>query len=302
MNEYQELPCLFKNGKIVGSGVSYADYAKQPKGAKRGNLDYQLTRGDLVAFAHSPRKWLKVGSSRQATKAMRWGSLLDCLLLTPNQIADKIAVCPDELLSTDGHLRSKEAKAWKVSQGDKLVVTAEDLKEAQAVAVEIRAYPKVAELIDCSQTQVMVTAEYRDKETKIVVPFKVLFDLVPDANNLMFGKCLADAKQTTNASERAWVYKVRDEFYHVQSAVYEDCYRAALPDEDRTEWLHLVSEDSPPYETVIWPLSAEYRELGRMTALDALQRYCQCLATQIWPGYNDSIFNKFINPPNSLIS
>ena len=154
----------------------------------------------------------------------------------------------------------------------------------------------IEQIIKCSDTQVYVTAEYLDKETGICVPVRALLDLVPHTLSDLWGKCLGDLKLTTNASQGAWTRKVWDSNYHVQAAFYSDMYRCAKPNEERTDWFNVVSEDHPPYESAVWLVSADFVELGRMRYIAALEQYCRCLKENVWPSYNDQPMSKFISP------
>jgi len=115
---------------------------------------------------------------------------------------------------------------------------------------------------------------------------KILIDLCPAVDS-EWGKSLVDLKTATSAAVRPWTRAVHDHNLHVQAALYLDVWTACTG-EDRTDFLHIVQESFAPYETCKRMLSAEYIEIGRMKYLDALKRYCQCLKTGIWPGYEVS--------------
>ena len=127
----------------------------------------------------------------------------------------------------DWTFQAKVCRAWRDEQVGKLVVKSDDFAEAKANVKAIKTNPSIQQILDCSDCQVHVAAEYRDKTTGIVVAVKCLLDLVPKATDPIWGKCLGDLKLTTNASQGAWTKKVWEEGYAVQAATYQDIYRAA---------------------------------------------------------------------------
>jgi exodeoxyribonuclease VIII len=133
----------------------------------------------------------------------------------------------------------------------------------------------------------MCVSEYRDAETGIVVPVKILVDLAPRPETFMWGCCLGDLKTCQNAG-KSWARKVFELSYHVQAAFYLDVWEAATG-EKRTEFFHVVQESFPPWEPARKILSAEFIELGRWRYQEALNRYAKCLSAGEWPGYGQDI-------------
>jgi hypothetical protein len=81
---------------------------------------------------------------------------------------------------------------------------------------------------------------------------------------------------------------------HVQAALYLDLYTRATG-EDRTDFLHAISESEPPYEPGRALLTAgsqfDFVEEGRRVYVDALRFYCRCVKSGKWPGYADMAEN-----------
>ena len=128
----------------------------------------------------------------------------------------------------------------------------------------------------------MVVGEYADKETGLTVPLKGMIDLEPRVNST-FHDSLADLKTCNSASPFPWARAVFEHGYHIQAAMYLDLYNSATG-QDRTTFLHVLQESYAPWEVGKRLLSQEFLELGRLTYLTALQRYCQCLAANSRPG------------------
>jgi hypothetical protein len=66
-----------------------------------------------------------------------------------------------------------------------------------------------------------------------------------------------------------------------------DVYNAATG-ENRVEWLHVIQENTFPWQPGRRYLSVEFIKEGRAAYYDALRLYCQCLKNNTWPSWDDS--------------
>lgn len=275
------------DAKIVAKNVSNDVYFRQE--AQRGDPRFVMSRGELMEFNRCPQRWLR-GYESEESKATEWGSLIDCLALQESEFAGRFAVAPETYVNDKGEEKpwnwnANVCKEWREDQIGKEIVKSEKLTEAKNAVKMLYGNPTIAELLRCSEKQVMAIATYEDEETGISVPLKVLLDLVPKGET--YGKCLGDLKTATSAHPAVWARAVNEHNYHVQAAMYLDVYKAATG-EDRTDWLHVVQESYPPWQAATWLLSSEFVELGRMKYLNALGKYCRCLKAGQWPGYEST--------------
>ena len=288
----------FTDAKVVGHDIDPEDYHRRDPSIPRGHPQFVMSRSELVEFNRCPHRWI-AGFESDESKATEWGSLVDCLVLTPDQFDTRFAVCPETYPdSKTGEAKpwtfaANFCKEWRKEHEGKQIVKADTHQQAENAVKFAFGQPDIAALIKCSRKQVMVVGDYQDEATGLVVSVKALLDLVPDKDDERFGKVLSDLKTTTCGAEGAWTKKVWDMGYHVQSAFFTDLYCAASG-EDRTDFWHVVQESMPPWETVLWPLSADFVEIGRVQYQAALARYCECLKANAWPGYSTG--GKWINP------
>lgn len=284
----------FTSAKIVGDNIPVADYLRQAEGVKRGHPEYVMSRGALCEFDLCPRRWL-LGYQDEGSKSTDWGDLIDALLLDPNK--SRIAVCPETYPSAKGEqkpwIRSanycKEWEAERVKAGF-LVCKKSEFDDAEKAVGRLLDDSQIKSLVNASLRQVMCVAEYRDDETSVVVPLRILIDLAPNwpALNIPFAKCLADLKTCNSARPYTWMTSVFEHNYHVQAALYLDIFNAASG-QSRTEFRHILSESCPPFEPAKRSLSDEFLSLGRAKYMRALKRYCQCLKTGEWPSYESRL-------------
>lgn len=260
-------------------------------GDERGKLGHILSRSDLMNFASCPQRWRRGYEDIESTKSTEFGSLVDCLALTPKQFDDHFALRPDTYPDT----KTGEAKKWTMASnwckdwaakhaGRQLVSNAE-LDEAKAAVERLTEHELTHEILENSLKQVMVLGEFKDEATGITVPIKGMIDIVPSPDMQAVGKCLADLKTSTCAAPgRPWTKSVFNFGYHVQAALYLDLFTRATS-EDRNTFLHLIVENFAPWEPGRRVLSSEFIELGRSTYVSSLRSYCHCLKENDWPGY-----------------
>jgi exodeoxyribonuclease VIII len=243
----------------------------------------------LKAFAECPSRW-KAGYQSPDSDAKDWGSLLDCVLLTPDQFKMRYAVKPatyndaktGEEKPWNGN--SNVCKDWLADHQDMAIVSNGELSEAQKAAKRLLADETISSFHNASDKQVHVSGFWHDKATGLDIPVQCLIDYVPNKDS-EFQKCLGDLKSTRNAGQKPfarWCYQAS---YHIQAAFDLALYCAATG-EDRTDWVFVVQENYPPYETGRRLLSQEFIEIGRLTYEHALKQYAKCLKTGNWPGYD----------------
>lgn len=280
---------MFKNVKIVGVGVDSGTYHTQS--AERGTAEFVMSPSSLKEFMVCPSRY-KAGYRQPDSDAKDFGSLLDCILLTPNQFVTRYAVKPETYVDTKtGEKKpwngnSSVCKAWVDEHADSCVVSSYDVTEAQKAARRLMDDETISELINCSDKQVHLKGEWHDEATKLAIPVQCLIDLAPRKDST-FQKSLCDLKTTRNASQRPFARQVFTFGWHVQGAMDLALYTAATS-EDRTDWLFVAQENYSPYQVGRRLLSLDFLEIGEATYKGALKRYAQCLKTGIWPGYDAS--------------
>lgn len=285
-----ELKNPLTNGQVVTVNADIEKYLESGRG-ERGKADFVMSSHQIPLFDSCPARWVRNYDPKpENTDALKWGSLIDCLLLQPEQFTARYVFRPETYPAKDGekpwHNGATYCKEWNAQHEGQTILAKDEHAEAVTAVDRLSEDQHVKEVLRNSQRQVWVMAEYQDRETGVTVPLKGLIDLVPDSNAEFYGKCLVDLKTATSASPRKWQRTVYERNYHIQAALYLDIYRAAVAS-DRTDFIHIVQENFPPYEPGRRLLSAEFVQLGRDQYLSALRRYAQCLKSGYWPGYDE---------------
>lgn len=306
----------FRNAKVVAANVSVENYLQwgtvNTDASGRCTLGYPMTRSDLLSFAACPARYRR-GYVRPESKALSYGSLLDCIVLQPDQFSTRYVEIPKTYTAigmkcpTCGSITdaktcracktdrvqtyiekpwdwaSSVCQEWRKANDGKEPVKSEALAEAVMAEHTIREIDGIGEMLRDSQRQVMCVAEWADVATGLTVPVKVLLDIVP-AKDGPFGKLLFDLKSTKAAATRACQRDCFNFGYAAQAAMHSAVYCAATG-EDRCSFAHIISESVAPYHVELDLLSVEFVNIGMAQIMSALSYYCQCLKADKWPGY-----------------
>ena len=99
---------------------------------------------------------------------------------------------------------------------------------------------------------------------------------------LMDIKTCRDARPDEFARD-CWKFR-----YHVQAAFYSDAYES-LTGRKPSGFLFVAVEKTAPYWSSIFMADGEMIDQGRREYMRDLAVYAECLKTDLWPGYDDSV-------------
>lgn len=313
---------LFVNARIVTDATDY--HAAQK--SERGSKEYVMSHSSLMAFADNPARW-EAGYSRKDTKSSIWGRLVDCLFLTPDDFPSKYLVTPATYKKTMMQCPQCGSMAESQTcrtNGCKSVVripklvekewnnTAEECKPAIAQAAKerkevisdalyceamnalrvLKSDPQINLLRNVSKTQVKIVAQYYDEATNITIDYQALLDMMPEGGGEFcvadFADVDAELKTGVSAFGRPWQRAMFQNNYDSQAAGYLLLHNATIEGPNkRTGFVWVVQENFPPYAVGRKEASIKFLELGEMKLRNALRRYCDCLASGVWPGPDD---------------
>lgn len=270
------------------------DYHKSTK--QRGDPTKIMSRSELMLFAKNPLSYIQ-GAKVEPTAAMDWGSLIDCLVTSPQSFASRYVVCPDKYPAKGKKDAPPEMKDWNWSASycdefratakaeGKECVKADVYERSREAVARLHADKRVMELISCSQFQVQVNVDYHDHATGLVIPFTSLLDMVP-RDGSRYADCIADLKTGFDARPKPWRRTVFNMNLHAQAAVYLDAWNAATG-QNRQTFRHVLQESESPYPIARRMLSVEFLNAGTATYRNAMRLYCDCLVSGDYPGFDD---------------
>lgn len=251
-----------------------------------------LSKSMLWDFAKNPRRWLHAPPFT-GNKATQWGSLVDCLLLTPTEFKSTYSVTPDTYPHQPAKKGSKPVekpwnnnatycKEWIEEQDGKEVINRKLFLEAAIALKELESHSVAKYMVDNGRSQVgmVATMESNGKEVKV----KGLADLVPNANS-DYGNALVDLKTTSKMENPMDLsYCVWRSGWFMQAALYLDLYNAVRHEDEpeRSDFWFIVQQSAAPYEVVVLPLEQDAIMLGREMYQQAIKAWVEASVGGRW--------------------
>lgn len=281
-----------------------ADYFRANDGLTKGDPKWKVSRSDLLPFLNAtPRHWIE-DTGILDSRSIRLGSLVDCLVLTPELFSVYYAIQPSTYTADGGKGKPPVEKPWNNNatvckdwnaeqEGEgKTVVSRSELDDARQMADAVLEKKVVSwggtvgDLVSLSSTQTMVVADYTEPTTGITVPLRALIDVTPPDE--ISPDSLWDLKTTRDTDPEKWRRSVSNFDYEFQAAFYLWVYNRATGSE-RDKFGHLIVGNSAPHLAAVRQLSTESIEIGERKFEAAIRNYCQCLKSGEWPAYSDDV-------------
>lgn len=233
------------------------------------NTDYQempcisshWLKDMLDSPAHCYRRHLDpLRPVEKSTKALRFGTLIHCLTLTPLQFGD-------EFVLFDGERRSKADKARyaALEATGKTVIRSHEFDHAQAVVSALKANPEAQKLLKGGKKERTLI----QPRAPGLLPLKARLDIHHEAHRLVVElKTTFDLQRFSESFER---YR-----YPLSAAFYRDISRS-------TSVEFVVIQTREPYEIATFAMSREQLQEGREQYQSALRRFDECWKANHWP-------------------
>lgn len=213
-------------------------------------------------------QWRFAPKSFTGSAAADWGSLIDCLITTPDEIDDIIAV------HNYDSFRTKEAREFRddaQSQG-KILMNQAELDKANRAANRLLADPIAGPIIEKSKKQVILLSKVKE------VNFKGLADLVPEDEPILY-----DLKTTSDFSVGGISKAIQNFGYHIQAALYLKLWNTLHPDDMRKRFRFIWQSSAPPYEVAVTELPGFDIEAGSEWAAFQINRLIEAQEKSRWP-------------------
>lgn len=244
------------------------------KDDKHSVIGKAVSKSLITEFAPDPAAW-KDSPPKASTKAMRAGSLLDCLLTTPQEMKSRYAVSPYD------SFRTNEAKAWRKEMESECieVVTQDQIDIATAQANSIIAHKIAGKLLHGSRRQVA----FRHK-TKYGFDAKGLIDIVPEDEDTLVD--LKTCEPSALESKRSLQRHIFDWEYHIQAGAYAEGFSIASGQE-RTKFKFIFVSSKAPFRVAVIALPLAAILFGADQYRAGMKRFYECLESDRWPSIWD---------------
>jgi len=273
--------------------VAPGDYFGMNDGREKGDPAWVVSRSDLLPFLNgTPRDWIEAPPFPD-TRSIRLGSLVDCMLLTPDALESYVKQ-PRTYVDSKGVEKKWSGNAtickeWRrdVVDAGKTIVAADEWEDACVMVDSISRKRvdswggTVGEFVAASNCQTMAVAELDFFGVKI--PMRVMIDVCPESGGFLW-----DLKTTGKIGSDDWGKSVSNFHYDFQAWMYTQVYNRASG-ETRNDFGHLCVSNTPPFLPAVRSLSRQRMEIGKRKFEAAVAAYARCIQTGEFPGYPDEV-------------
>ena len=233
------------------------------------NHDYQdlpaISSHWLIAMLDSPRQcWEKYldpqRPAEEPTDAMRFGTLVHCLALTPRQIEREFIVADYERRSLAG-----KARYIALQQSGLTVVKPAELDQARTLVAALHADPTARKLLRGGKKERTIIRP----RARGLLPLKARLDVHQESRRQVI-----ELKTTWNiAAAEAAMTRYR---YELSGAFYRDMVHG----HDVT---FVFVQTREPYDVLVMPMTRTQLQDGEMQWRTALERFDACWRLNQWP-------------------
>ena len=233
------------------------------------NSDYQdlpaVSSHWLVAMLDSPaacwRKYLDPQRPAEApTAALRFGTLVHCLALTPKQLEREFIVADYERRSVAG-----KARYAAMQQSGLTVVKPAELDRARALVAALHASPEARKLLHHGKKERTIIQPRQHG----LLPLKARLDVHHEARRQV-------VELKTTCSIRAVETALARYRYPLSAAFYRDLSKSLSV-------IFVFIQTKEPFEVAVIPLDHARLQEGGAQWRDALQRFDACWRSGEWP-------------------
>lgn len=205
----------------------------------------------------------------ETTPAMRMGSMIHRAILEPDSI--DWVVKPEGMLFT-----TKEGKAWRDAQTAP-IITQDEADTITGMRDAVRLHPAVKRVLASARTECSLFANGEDGVLR-----KARIDALPESGNV-----IVDVKSCQSAAPEAMSKSMATYRYDVQAAYYLDICK--LLGIDKSEFLLVCVEKTPPYAVAVYAVDQDAIEWGRKQYRADLAQIKRCEAEDHWPSFTEDI-------------
>lgn len=245
-----------------------------------------VSKSTLAEFSRGAFKyhWARENKVEKKSASMELGSLVDCLVLTPDYF-DELYLCEAKLVAVkkdgtpyaNGQQDPEQKKRWEAAAAEGVtVLTPDELAKGEAIAAQARRHlaqygmPDEGEFM--SQYAVWVYMTELDG-VPLACPVVVtgMFDILPDVSDDIWD--LKTTSEDVSNIERL-CYTMEDYKYGLQAAIYLDLYNVVEPDDKRDKFRFLFVGTAEPYMSRVVGMDSTVIDMYREEYRRLLREYC----------------------------
>ena len=239
-----------------------------------------VSRSALTHLLRSPKHYWEVAINpnrvpREGTPAMQFGTAVHMAILQPSLFVTEYALAPSIARTTKA---GKEAWAFAAEGGKQLLTTAE-WDSIKGIKASILSHPAASSsLLTAGRNECTFIA----KDPATGLDLKCRPDRITDSGWVI------DLKTTQDASVTEFTRSIHKFGYHIQAAFYLHTIELATGQRP-LGFIFMAAEKTAPYAVQMLRLGGASIQFGTGIIQTQLARLAECIATDTWPAYEDSV-------------
>jgi hypothetical protein len=278
IKNYQNLSYWEIKMQII-KNLSYNEYDKMEG----------ISNSKLNEIWKSPAHYKLSLEEKKETDALKFGSLLHCLVLEPNNFDRDFAVAPN--IDKRSNANKEIHAIFEQENAGKTIVTQEQFELANILKDKIMEH-EIARKLLTGKGENEIALFWEDEETK--VKCKAKLDRIKNC-------IVIDLKTTRSAHPDDFMRGAYEYGYHRQSAWYSDGYEQCFKEQPKG-FVFIAIETVPPYNIAIYEATELFKEIGKIEVRKNLQTYKTCKETNNWFGYEEQPTIHSLEPPKWVLN
>lgn len=257
-------------------------------------LAWPCVNNSSLGYAVRSMAHYRYAPPMEATDAMRFGTLVHCGQLEPDELSERYVVMPDftaQCLKPDGtpYANPKATRQykelvdqWQNAHADREIVTEDWFTTAIGMVGAIAQNEFASQLLN-GRGMTEVSLVWDDPDTDIRCKCRVdKLTRIRSAGETSV--TLTDLKTTRDASQ--FEKAIANFAYHRQAAFYADGASAVLGETD-VRFAIVAVEKEPPFGVRAAYMGDDVMAIGRAEYKRLLSQLAECRRTNDWPGYGN---------------
>ena len=264
----------------------------------------------LLADVGDPLKYL-TSQPKVATADMQWGSMVDCMWLTPQHWKDDYIDAPKNPPRKPGapQIKAYEKgtasqatidainfwKTWESKANGKVVVDG-DTKEMVKVCVNmLNDHPIAKYIFDNSEKQAIFVGEVPGPVLQKGTMGKAMIDILPmegelniDGQKVLLKDCIVDLKQTHKTSEHGMRTAISVFEYHMRLNWYARM-ASAYEGYERKHKVFIFQNSKPPHDVHVRVISEKDDQIGKIMMQKRLDSLSYLSSENLKPLYDEEV-------------
>lgn len=223
-------------------------------------------------------------AKKEASTAMNFGTLVHTMFLEPEQFENEFVIAPKFDRRTKAG--KEEAAAWEQANEGKMLVSEEDVENANRMATNLRTlgiYKEMQNNYGMPEASFFFTdpifgLNLRTRPDWHIAPCKAF------PNGLII-----DLKTTDDARPMAFSRTCANFSYDLSSSMYREGFQAYYQTEDKPPFIFLVAERNTPFNVKQYKASDLFLSVGDVRYSKSKEQLAESLLINKWDGYSKEL-------------